>query len=688
MICRKVIFLIIFSLLFVSYVPGKSKISRLQKKYRKWLKEEVVYIITSTERKVFLQLETDRERDMFIEAFWKQRDPNPHTGENEFKIEHERRTRYANEHLGRGTPTPGWRTDMGRVYIILGEPNTIERHENLTEIYPTIIWFYQGLSKYGLPQAFNVVFFKMHGSGDYIFYSPLTHGPQKLLVHYHGDVNDYLTAYNQLRKVNNNVANVSLSLIEGEGGYDIRPSMASDILLQKQIPNSPTKVVNDAYAAKLLKYKEYIDVDYSVNYIPNSSMMRVIRDDSGFFFVHYLIEPKKLSIEQYDNNFFANLEINGSVLDANDKMIYQFTKSVPIKLDNEQLIKIRKKLFSFQDIFPLIEGKYKVNILIRNVVSKEFTSIEKEVTIPKIENPRISRLILAHTVKKDPKYRYSDKSFLVDDVQLLPSPRNDFVTGDTLYVYFQLYGFTNEQIKNGYITYTLYKNDKAIHTIKKNLKDYPDKLNILETFSLEGYSAAYYNIRASVYANESQFLVLEEESFYISPIKNLPRPWVVSLSSPANSPGNLNILGIQYANSNNDKKALMYLENAYNRNPVSAHLALEYCRILNKLKMYQKVLDVGKPFMETEKKDKFYALMGLASEALGQYEQAIQYFKDYLSYHGTNIRILNSIGKCYHQLGNIEEALIAWEKSLELFPEQEKLKGIVESLKMKKTQKK
>ena len=678
---KKVILIIVLTLLFIGQLPAKSKLSKLSKKHQTWLKEDVAYIITPIERKVFLKLETDKEKDMFIEAFWNQRDPNPHTEENEFKIEHYRRIKYANEHLGRGTPTAGWRTDMGRIYIILGEPNSIERHENLSLVYPMIIWFYQGLVKYGLPHAFSVVFFKLDGAGDYMLYSPVIHGPQKLLVHYHGDVNDYLRAYNELYTVNPNIAKVSVSLVEGESSTTLRPSLSSDLLISKQIPAAPTKKVNDAYATKLLKYKEFIDVDYSVNYIPNSSMVRVLRDESGIFFVHYLIEPKKLSIEQYDNDFFSNLEINGSVLDSDDKMIYQFTKSVPIKLDREQFNKIKTKLFSFQDIFPLIEGKYKINILILNVISKEFTSIEKEITVPKIEKPRISAIILAHRAEKNPKYRYSNKSFLVNGMQLLPSPRNDFVPGDTLHVYFQLYGFTDEQIKKGHINYTLYKNEKPIHTVKKNLKDYPDTTSILEEFSMEDYSAAYYNIRASVYANESQFLVLGEESFFISPIKHLPRPWVVSVSSPANSPENLNKLGIQYTNSKNYQKAIIYLERAYNRNPVSIYLALDYCRILNKLKMYQKVLNVGKPFMQTEEKNKFYALMGLASEGLGQYEPAIKYFKDYLSYHGTNLRILNLIGKCYHKLGNIEEALIAWEKSLELFPKQEKLRAFVESLK-------
>ncbi|MCX6584323.1 MAG: GWxTD domain-containing protein [Candidatus Aminicenantes bacterium] len=692
---KKVLHFSIFSLLFLCIglqLKSEVKVSQLAHIYRKWLQEEAAYIITSSERKVFLQLDTDRERDMFIETFWKQRDPNPNTVENEYKIEHIRRLKYANETLGRGSPSPGWRTDMGRIYIILGEPKTIERYENMTEVYPTIVWFFQGFGKYGLPDAFSVVFFKPEGSGDYVIYSPLIHGPQKLLVNYMGDVNDYVQAYNEMSRVNPNLARVSISLLEGDDSIGVRPSIASDLLVQKQIPEVPAKAVNDEYAAKLLKYKAYIDVEYSVNYIPNSSLIRVIRGNSDFFFVHYLIEPQKLSLEQYDKDFFANLEINGSALDANDRIVYEFTKTAPIKLQADQVEKIKDKLFSFQDMFPLIEGKYKIYILVRNSVSKEFTSIEKEVVIPAVskimEQPWISELILANTAKRDPKYSNSEKSFLFNGVQLLPSPRNDFIASDTLYVYFQLSGLTPEQLEKGHIIYTLYKDDQPIKTTRKNLENYTDKTGILEEFSLAGYTAAYYNLRASVYGNETQSLVMGEESFYISPVGYLPRPWVVSLSSPADSPDNLNKLGIQYANCNEDEKSLDYLRRAYNLNPTSPTLAADYCRILNKLKMYQKVLDVGAPFMQSDQKQEFYALLGLASQSLGQYEQAVSYFKDYLAYHGTNLRILNAIGICYQQLGNIDEALVAWEKSLEIFPNQPELKTYVESLKKSKTKSK
>ena len=90
---------------------------KLPDRYQKWLTEEVVHIITSLERDVFLKLQSDRERDLFTEAFWKHRDPTPDTPENEFKVEHYRRINFTNKNFGRSAPLPGWKTDRGRMYI-------------------------------------------------------------------------------------------------------------------------------------------------------------------------------------------------------------------------------------------------------------------------------------------------------------------------------------------------------------------------------------------------------------------------------------------------------------------------------------------------------------------------------------------------------------------------------------------
>ncbi len=109
---------------------GKKNLRKLEKElatpYKKWLNEGVPYIISDEERRAFLRLQTNEEREQFIEAFWQRRDPTPDTVENEFKEEHYRRIAYANERFASGIP--GWRTDRGRIYIIWGPPDELEAH--------------------------------------------------------------------------------------------------------------------------------------------------------------------------------------------------------------------------------------------------------------------------------------------------------------------------------------------------------------------------------------------------------------------------------------------------------------------------------------------------------------------------------------------------------------------------------
>src|SRR5262249_25417040 len=83
--------------------------------FRKWIDEEVVYIISDQERAAFNQLTTDEERNMFIDQFWLRRDPTPNTLENEFRQEHYNRLAYANQRFA--STTPGWKTDRGCIYI-------------------------------------------------------------------------------------------------------------------------------------------------------------------------------------------------------------------------------------------------------------------------------------------------------------------------------------------------------------------------------------------------------------------------------------------------------------------------------------------------------------------------------------------------------------------------------------------
>ena len=113
---------LLFWLILAGQAGADDRLDRLPPEDRKWLEEEVVYIITDTERDVFLELDTVEQRQRLIRSFWSKRDPNPATPENEYRTEHYRRLEYANKFLARETFLPGWKTDRGRMYIILGEP--------------------------------------------------------------------------------------------------------------------------------------------------------------------------------------------------------------------------------------------------------------------------------------------------------------------------------------------------------------------------------------------------------------------------------------------------------------------------------------------------------------------------------------------------------------------------------------
>lgn len=657
----------------------------LPENHRAWLEEEVVYIITPKEKDVFLQLQADREREMFIKAFWKQRDPYPNTPENEFKEEHSRRISYANHTFGREAPGPGWRTARGKIYITLGEPNTIERFENDSEIYPTIIWFYNGMSEYGLPNAFNVVFFKRSGIGEYELYSPIKFGPQRLLIHFKGDPMDYMSAYRELIGIEPTVAGISLSLLPSEAQYRFSPSLASELLISQMIPTAPHEKVKDAYAEKLLKYKDFIEVDYSTNYIDSDAMVRVIQDKSGMFFVHYLIEPSKFSIERVGDQYYSNFEVNGKVSDLEGKTIYQYERRVPIKLNQNQLDNIRAKLFSFQDLFPLVEGNYKFDVLMRNTISKEFTSFEVSFYIPEASSLIMSDLTLANRIVEDSKYKGKNKPLLIGGTQLVPSPRNDFSKNEILYLFFQIFGLTEELSAQGTLEYLLFKEEEKIHSFSKKIADYPDKTYFLEEFPLTNYSPALYKIRVALLDDNNKEVLFSQSHFYISLQPTVPRPWVLSFPMPSSDdPLYANILGLQYQNKGELQKALALLEEAFRKQPQSAKYGLDFARILFAEKEYQKVKEIALPFLKEWEKYEFLSVLGQSCQALGEYAEAIAYYKDYLTRFGTNIQILNSTGECYYRLGNVEEALIAWEKSLEISPNQEDLKKTVESIKRQK----
>ena len=456
-------------------------------------------------------------------------------------------------------------------------------------------------------------------------------------------------------------------------------------MVSQKIPAAPHEKVKDSWADKLLKYKDIIEVDYTANYIECDSLTRVIQDRSGNHFVHYLIEPSRLTFEQLQEKYHSNLEITGQISDESGKSIYQFDKTIPIEFDEDQMSSIRNKLFSFQDMFPLVTGTYKFSVLMKNVVSREFTSVERDLIISNATFPQISQLTLANRLDKNSKYKGRNKPFLIGDFQLIPSPRSDFTKEDTLYVYFQIQGWEDKLKESASLQYFILKEDVEVITRKKYLNEYPDLTNIFEKFPLINLTPDYYKIKVLLINKNREEIFSREAPFLITHLQYLSRPWVISMPMvTSEDPIFANILGNQFLNKNEEAKAKTYLERAYNRNPNNPKFALDLSNVLYTAKEFQRVKQIAAPFMQDERKNEFLQIMGNSSQALGEYLEAISFYQEYLSFYGTNIFILNSIGDCYFQLNNTQEALNAWEKSLEISPDQEKIKTRIRNLREKK----
>jgi GWxTD domain-containing protein len=660
---------------------------KLPDTYKKWLDEDVAYIITPTEREVFLKLQSDRERDLFIEAFWKQRDPSPGSEENEFKTEHFRRIAYANRYYGRDAPKPGWKTDRGRIYIILGEPRDIQRFEGKAQVYDTEIWFYQGKTDLGLPAGFNLVFFREGGHGEYRLYSPVGDGPQALLAGYSGGP-DYQAAYLKLREAEPALAAVSLSLIPGDSDEALgRPSMSSDILINK-VESSPARAVESKYARKFLQYKDLVEVEYTANYLDSDSLIKVFRDPSGLYFVHYAVEPRRLSVNEYDGKYSTTLKVNGRVTTADGRLVHQFDKTVSINLSAAEMADAGRVPFDYQDLFPLVAGDYSLSLLIKNEASKEFTSVEEVVRIPqKATAVQMTQPLLGYkTVRLEPVQRRM-KAFRVGPYQIYGQPGRVFARSETLVVAFQLNNLPDELAASGEVRIEFLRDGQSVRAIRRKPADYPDLPNIIEEVALADFTPAHYVVRASL-ASSGAEIVSSTEEFDLSFAEAVPRPWFSSRVLPDPSdPIYPEIIGAELFNLGRYEEARVFLDRAFQKKPGSEETAGSLARVNIALNDPAAAAEVLAPFLGAEKTPKYetYLLAAQALKKTGEFGRAVELLDKAIEHYGVNAVLLNSIGECYQGQGKIKEALAAFERSLQLSPDQPAVRKRVEELRAKKT---
>lgn len=659
----------------------------LPERYQKWLNEEVVYIITSVEKDVFLKLRTDRERDLFIEAFWNHRDPTPNSPANEFKTEHFRRIAYANQQLGREGAVPGWQTDRGRMYILLGEPLEIQRYAGKSGIYDCESWFYQGKTDLGLPSAFNLLFFKEQGQGMYRLYSPVRNGPQALLAGHISASGDFEGAYNTIYNIDASLAMIAINLVPGESAEALgRPSMASDILIQR-IETLPSRTVQERYARKFLEYKDIVEVDYSANYLDSDSLIKVFREQSGLYFVHYAIEPQRLSVNQYERKTYTTLKVNGRVTTPSGRLVYQYDKTVFIDVPEAQMTELGRAPFNLHDIFPLIPGDYQLSVLVKNEVSKEFWSVERSIRIPQSgSGVQMTQPLLGYKVSRLDAAPRKIRAFQVGPYQIFCQPGRIFTAQDTLAVAFQLNELSADLARNGLVKLTFLKDGQAFREVTRKPSEFPDLPNALQEIPLADFPPAHYQVRVS-FLNGSAEVVTASEEFDLTFAPSVGRPWYSTRVLP--EPGDAlysQITGTQFLNLGRYDEARAFLERAFQQKPDSPETAFNLAQVYTLRAEYPKAIQVLTPFLGRGQGIKYemYMLAGDVFCKSGEFAKAVEVLNLAVSHYGVNVSALNAIGESYLGMGRLAEALAAFEKSLQLSPDQPELRKKVEELKKNK----
>src|SRR3989442_2779922 len=360
------------------------KEDKLPPRYREWRDKDVVYIISKDEKSAFLLLQTDQDRDNFIERFWDIRNPTPGAPTNPYKDEHHKRLEYATDHLSVHGQRDGWDTAMGRIYSTLGEPQQKARYVNQSEVRAMEIWFYSN-SHPALPPFFSVIFYEKD-FGDFRLYSPYMDGPQKLVTSYRAE-NGRVAAVQEIDRIlGREVALTTLSLIPGEPVSlgDAVSSLQSDVMLNtiKNLANHPATI--DA-----LNLRRSLNESVTHRVVMSGELLNVLtvplRDAQGNIRLHYALRlnrPEDFGVAQSDNRYYYSVEVSSRVFTPEKKLIFSHEGKLSNYLEKDEMEQIKARPFGYEGWLPLAPGKYRVEFVLANVLNKTAFTAEREVAVP------------------------------------------------------------------------------------------------------------------------------------------------------------------------------------------------------------------------------------------------------------------------------------------------------------------
>jgi GWxTD domain-containing protein len=504
----------------------KKTLKELDTPYKQWLNEDVVYIISPAERQAFLQLETNEEREQFIEQFWLRRSSNPDLPENDFKEEHYRRIAYANEHFASGIP--GWKTDRGRMYIIWGPADEVDSHPSggtydrpmeegggSTTTYPWETWRYRYMEGIGE----NVIweFVDPSGSGEY----HLTMDPSEkdALLHVPGAGLSLLESMGMASKTDRFTRSDGTNLPRALGG---EPSSMNEFNRLEQY--------SKAFRPPEVKYKDLEAIVTArivrdqVHFSYRTDFMKVT-NDTVLVPVTVQIPNNQLSFETKEGVHSATLNIFVRVSTLTGRVAQTFEDPVSRDFPDSLFQRSLKLQSIYQKAVPLRPGLYRLDIVIKDVKSGNVGVINSRLQVPKFDDDSLeaSSLILADQLEHVPAKQIGTGQFVLGSSKVRPKLDAEFTNNEKLGIYMQVYNLKPDDKthkSNATFEYTVKKgNDKVLQfkETSEEMKQTGEQVTIERLLPLSTLAPGKYSLEVIATDTLSNKTVTKTAEFTVKP---------------------------------------------------------------------------------------------------------------------------------------------------------------------------
>ena len=411
----------------------------LKKAYKDWLEKDVTYIITDEERKAFKKLATDDERERFIEEFWRRRDPDPDTDENEFKEEYYERIAYANEHFASGIP--GWKTDRGRIWIMYGKPDGQETHPmggsydrpsyeggGSTTTYPFETWFYRYLP--GVGSGIEIEFVDPTGSGEYRLARNANEKDALLMVPGAG-----LTLSEQLGLSDKGDRITGLGGTGTSGYQREQDSPFSRLQLLANLSRPPQVKFSDLQSAVNTGVIEEnpLNFDLRIDFFRQS-------DERVITAFTIQTDNKELTFSDSGGLQQARINIFGRITSVAGRRSGVFEDPVITTATTAELTEAKDRKSAYQKAVALTPGTYKVDVIVRDVTSGATGVRHQGFTVPKYDAQKLSTSTLVLAAKLESLVdQPAVGQFVIGQQKVIPNVAGIYRRGQPVGVYLQVY---------------------------------------------------------------------------------------------------------------------------------------------------------------------------------------------------------------------------------------------------------